>query len=479
MLKGITRKDYSKDSKHFGSLPKPGASRYPEAMPAARKMTLVPLMAAIYFLVAGGPYGLEDVVSKSGYFGALVILLVTPAIWSLPAALMVAELASALPNQGGYYVWVSRGMGRFWGFQEAWLSLAGSVFDVAIYPTLFVSYLGRLAPSLTAGARGLAIGVALIAASALSNLFGAKSVGVSSVFVGAALLAPFVMVTGYACFHRTAAAAAPLALSSVDILGGVLVAMWNYMGWDGASPVADEVDRPQRTYPRAMSGSVALVALTYTVPVAAVALTGLDLSRWSTGAWADVARAVIPNRALGFASAVAITIGGMLGAWGTLNAQTMQYSRLPAVMADDRLLPPMFSRRWKRTGAPWVAIVSCAAIWVFCLGLSFVKLVVLDVLLTGLSLLLEFAALVALRIREPQLTRPFRVPGGLAGAIGVGVPPAVLLLLTAVRNRAEPIGPMNGLQLGVILIATGVPAYFLSNGMFKRARTGEKAVSAR
>ena len=119
-----------------------------------RKVTLFPLIAAIYLMVAGGPFGLEDIVSKSGYVGAIVILLATPAVWSLPTALMVSELASALPSEGGYYVWVTRAMGRFWGFQEAWLSLAGSVFDMAIYPTLFVDYLGHFAPALTAGGRG-------------------------------------------------------------------------------------------------------------------------------------------------------------------------------------------------------------------------------------------------------------------------------------------------------------------------------------
>jgi amino acid transporter len=165
--------------------------------------------------------------------------------------------------------------------------------------------------------------------------------------------------------------------------------------------------------------------------------------------------------------AVIITIGGMLGAWGTLNAQTMQYSRLPAVMADDGLLPRIFSRRLADSGAPWVAILACAAAWMVCLQLSFVKLIVLDVLLTGLSLILEFAALVALRIREPELPRPYRVPGGLAGAVGVGLLPLALLVLTAVRNEVEPVGPINALELGAILVVAGVPAYWWANRMRK------------
>jgi amino acid transporter len=132
-------------------------------------------------------------------------------------------------------------------------------------------------------------------------------------------------------------------------------------------------------------------------------------------------------------------------------------------MADDGLLPRIFSRRWAASGAPAVAIVSCAAVWMLCLQLSFVKLIVLDVLLTGLSLILEFAALVALRIREPEMPRPYRVPGGLAGAIGVGVLPLALLVLAMVRNQVEPVGPINALELGAILVAGGVPAYWWAN----------------
>ncbi len=426
-------------------------------------MTLLPLIAAIYFLVAGGPFGLEDIVSKSGYTGAILILLLTPVIWAVPTALMVSELSSALPDQGGYYVWVTRGMGSFWGFQEAWLSLAGSIFDVAIYPTLFVSYLGHLFPWMTAGGRGLALGIALVAGAAAWNLMGAKSVGDSSVVNGAVMLAPFAILTVFGFFHPSAPAGAAVPLQKIDVLGGILVALWNYMGWDYASTVADEVDHPQRTYPLAMAGAVVLVAATYVLPIAAVAITGLDANRWSTGGWADVAKAVIHGRGAGEAIAVVITIGGMLGAWGTLNAQTMQYSRLPAVMADDGFLPRIFARRTAVSGAPVVAIISCAAVWMLCLKLSFVKLVVLDVLLTGLSLLLEFAALVALRLREPELPRPYRVPGGLAGAIGIGILPLALLLLTMVRNEIEPIGPMNALELGAILIVTGVPAYWWAN----------------
>jgi amino acid transporter len=431
-------------------------------------MSLAALVAATYFMVGGWPYGMEDTVAKAGYGGAILILLLTPALWAFPTALMVSELSSALPEEGGFYVWASRGMGRFWGFQEAWLSLVGSIFDMALYPTLFIGYLGHFAPSLTSGGRGIAIGVVLIAIAASWNLLGAKTVGGSSVAIGVALLAPFVVVSGYAVLHRSTGGFAPIAPRHVDYLGGILIAMWNYMGWDNASTVAGEVERPQRTYPLAMAGAVSLVALNYVLPIGAVWRTGLDPNRWSTGGWADIGRSVVGMGAAGTAIAAVITIGGMFGALGTLNALTLSFSRLPAAMAEDGLLPRIFQRRLALNGVPWVAVLACAACWALCLGLSFTKLVMLDVLLTGLSILLEFASLVALRIREPHLPRPYRVPGGLAGAIAVGLPPAALLVLTVIRTEAEPVGSINALELGAILIGCGVVAYFIGERIRKR-----------
>jgi amino acid transporter len=425
-----------------------------------RNVTLGPLIAAVYLMVCGGPFGLEDTVSQSGYLGAILLLLITPVIWALPTALMVAELASALPEDGGYYVWARRSMGPFWGFMEAWLSLVGSIFDMAIYPTLFVTYLEHMNPAITSNGKGFWIGVALIAACATLNLAGARAVSFTSFAFTALLLSPFLVLATYSAVHPAPAAVAPA--PKFDFLLGLLVAMWNYMGWDNSSTIAGEVHRPQRTYPLAMAGAVTLGALTYIVPIAAVAATGLAANKWTTGGWADVARAVMGSGMIAQGVAVGITIGGMMGAFGTLNALTMALTRLPAAMADDGLLPRVFTRRNPKNGAPYVAIFGCAIVWALALNLSFAKLIMLDILLTGSSILLEFASLVALRIRAPELPRPYKVPGGLAGAIGIGVGPLVLLILAVVRNKAEPVGPMNALQLGALLIALGVVSYFLS-----------------
>jgi amino acid transporter len=421
-----------------------------------RKMTVLPMIAATYFMVAGGPYGLEEIVHKTGYGATLLILVLTPLLWSLPTALMVSELATAIPEEGGFYVWVRRGMGRFMGYQEAWLTLAGSVFEMALYPNLFVNYLGRLAPWLVTGHRGLVIGFAMIALCTAWNLAGVRAMGEGSVALNVALLAPFAVLIVIAVSHADAGPSVAAPLRNADLLGGVLIAMWNYMGWDNLSTIAGEVESPQRTYTRAMFGAVALVVGSYLLPVAAVARTGLDPNAWTEGGWVDVARFVG-----GEALAVAIAIAGVLGAVGSFGALMMSFTRLPGVMAEDGYLPAVFTRT-NRSGAPWVAILVSAVFWAACYPLGFERSLILDVMLTGLSILLEFWALVALRIREPRLSRPYRVPGGTIGAVLIGLPPLGLMIAALVRNSSEEIGATSGLTIGLSLIAAGIVSYFVS-----------------
>src|SRR6185437_13066729 len=145
-----------------------------------RKLRMLPLLAATYFMVSGGPYGLEDIVGFGGYTFALLLLFFLPFFWSFPTALMLGELAAAIPDEGGFYAWVRRAMGPFWGFQEAWLSLAASVFDMAVYPTTFVLYLQHLAPTVVTGHRAILLELAVVTAAVLWNLRGAAAVGEGS-----------------------------------------------------------------------------------------------------------------------------------------------------------------------------------------------------------------------------------------------------------------------------------------------------------
>jgi amino acid transporter len=411
-------------------------------------------------MVSGGTYGTEEIVHGAGYGRAILILLITPILWSLPTALMIGELSSALPAEGGYYAWVRRAMGDFWGFQEAWLSLVASIFDMAIYPTLFVLYLDRMFPWFAEGHRGIFVGLAVVIACAGLNIAGVKVVSTTSLWLFFALSAPFVLMVILAPFKYGALlhAVTTPTTSSTDMIGGLLFAMWNYMGWDNASTIAAEVERPQRTYPRAMLVAVGIVGLSYILPTAAVWMTGLSPSAWETGSWADIA-GLLGGPIL----KLALVLGGMISAFGMFNALVMSYSRLPLAMAQDGMLPSVFGKLHPKTRAPWVAIAACAFGWALCLGLGFQRLVTIDILLYGCSLGLEFVALIALRVREPNLPRAFRVPGGMFGACAIGVAPMLLLGLAIFRSETEQVLGMSSFAFGMILIGTGLVAYAVNH----------------
>jgi amino acid transporter len=414
-------------------------------------------------MVSGGTYGTEEIVHGAGYGRGILILVFLPVLWCLPTAFMIGELSSALPAEGGYYAWVRRGLGNFWGFQEAWLSLAASIFDMAIYPTLFVFYLKAMSPWFGAGNRGVLVGLFVVITCAGLNLAGIRVVGITSLWLFFLLSAPFAVIVLMAP-SRAGTLGDPHAATTgtgLGLLAGVLVAMWNYMGWDNASTIAQEVERPQRTYPRAMIAAVVLVSSTYILPFLAVYFTGIPSSAFAgDGSWADVA-GIVGGKVLGFQwLRLLIVLGGMMSAFGMFNALVMSYSRLPLAMARDGMLPKVFARTSSRTGTPWVAILVCGSCWALCLGLGFERLITLDIMLYGASLMLEFVTLVVLRIREPQLKREFRVPGGLAGVITCGVFPFLLLCLALIKSKRETVLHMNGLVFGALIISAGVILYF-------------------
>ena len=114
---------------------------------------------------------------------------------------MIGELASAIPAEGGFYIWVRRALGPFWGYQEGWLSLSASIFDMAIYPAIFVLYLGKFSPALTAGWLGYAWSLAVVVLCCAWNLRGAPAVGEGSVWMFALLLAPFAVFIVLGLWH--------------------------------------------------------------------------------------------------------------------------------------------------------------------------------------------------------------------------------------------------------------------------------------
>ncbi|MBA2708818.1 MAG: APC family permease [Gemmatimonadaceae bacterium] len=443
--------------------------------PLRRSLTTLSLVFVIFFNVSGGAFTTESLIVTAGPGLGLLILVLVPILWSIPETLIVGELGSMLPEEGGYYRWVHRGLGPFWAFQNGWLTWMYSLVDMAIYPVLFNQYLAFFFPNVGDGAQWM-IALAVIWAATGVNLRGAGRVGRASVLSGAFILGTFLLVAIAAVPSITHAPWEPFTKpesSGAAGLGvGLSIALWNYIGWDNASTVQGEVVDASRSYPKALAVALPMIALGYLVPLSAT-LAASDWTKWKEGGWPEIAR--MSAGSLGEPLAICLALAGMLSAVALFNALLLTYSRVPLAMSRDGFLPPALAKLDAR-GTPRNAVLVSAVFYSVFATLSFAHLVVADVLLYSMALFLEFAALIALRRREPELRGAFRIPLGTGGVALLALLPALMLVfVTAVELRDGDYGAPA--IAGAMVAAALGPAGYLVAKKGRSRRAGEVSQS--
>lgn len=401
-----------------------------------RSLTTLSLVAVMYFNVSGGAYTTESLIVGVGPAIGLLILALIPLLWSLPETLIIGELASMLPEEGGYYRWVYHAFGPFWAFQNGWWTWMYSLVDMAIYPVLFNQYLSFFVPGLDVFTQWM-ISLAVIWIATAINLRGAGRVGVVSVVSGGFILAVFLLLSLAAIPNAThlpwQSVGSGNAVAAGGLGVGLSIALWNYIGWDNASTMQGEVRDPARSYPRALAITLPLVTLGYLIPLSAT-LAATDWMEWREGGWPQIARMAAGS--LGEPLAILLAVGGMVSAVALFNALLLSYSRIPFAMAIDGLLPTVFAKVDSRSTPRNAVLVSAACYSVFAL-LSFVHLVVADVLLYSMALFLEFAALIALRRNCPELRGSFRIPLGISGVVVLALIPALIMVMVVVMEMSD------------------------------------------
>jgi len=437
-----------------------------------RSLSTLSLVFVMFFTVSGGPFTLEGLVAQLGPGLTLATLAVVPLVWSLPEVLLIGELASMLPEEGGYYRWVERAFGSFWAFQCAWCTWMYSLVDMAIYPVLFNQYLAFFAPDLSPAGR-YTVSLLVIWTAVAVNLRGAGRVGRSSILAGAAVLGAFGVVSAAALSHQSRVPWLPFAKpgsSRLEGLGvGISVALWNYIGWDNPSTLQGEVVDASRSYPKALAFALPLVAIGYLVPLLA-ALGATDWSLWKEGAWPAIAGEAVGGGRLGQVLGVGLALAGLASALALFNSLLLSYSRIPLTLASDGLLPRALARLDLR-GTPRNAVLASAVCYSAGALISFQSLVVADVFLYALALFLEFGALLELRRREPDLRGAFRVPLGRTGlALLAALPLAFFVLSVALSLRSGEYGPPALLSaLGAAALG---PLAFVAAARLRRQRDG-------
>jgi amino acid transporter len=420
---------------------------------AVKKAGLLYFVFVMFAYTTGGPFGLEEMVTTSGPGMTLFYLLVIPLFWCIPVSLVAAELTTAIPVEGGFYRWVRAGYGNFWGFLAGWWNWTASWLLGASYAVLFTDYLAIYCPALV-GWKHYLVSVALIALVAYINIRGIQMVGIVATVLEFSVLIPVLLLCVVAALqwrHNPFHPLTPPHVPPFQVFGvGLALGLWLYSGYEQCSSVAEEIENPQRSYPRALAIVVPLSVATYFLPTLfSLAALG-NWTDWKVAYFSNAAQ-LIGGSWLGFL----ITIAAMLGDVSLLNATVLTSTRMPFSMSEDGYLPPIFAAKHPKYGTPWIAILISSAIYALLAFHTLAQLLTVYVWLRILVTLLTVLAAWRLRKLRPDLPRPFGVPWGKLGLAYVVIAPMVMSVVALVGSDRF------ALKWGPIPVALGVVAYFL------------------
>jgi len=414
-----------------------------------KKIRPIQLVAIIFFTVSGGPYGLEPLLTYAGQHGAILLLLITPLLWDVPAIYTVLELNSMMPVTGGYYKWVKYALGNRLGFYEGWWTWLYTFVDLAIYPVLFVIYAGFFFPG--ADAYKLPLCLVFIWTSAGLNILGIVPVGNVSLFLGAIVLTPFIILYVLAFYHHSGSIALPApSLRGITFpsLGMALYTiMWNCLGWDNTTTYAEEVENPIRSYLTSTISAFAIVIVVYFLVIWVSQLSGISAARLKDEGFPAVAT-IVCGHWLG----ALIAIGGMASCLGIYASVLLSVSRVPMVMAEDKLLPSKLNKQHKRFNTPYISIIVCSVVVSAMVHWDLEALFIIDVTIYGAGLALEYVSLIKLRINEPDTHRPFKIPLGVKGlCVAVALPTIIYFVAFAGALSSSKNGVLAALFAFVLL----------------------------
>ena len=377
-----------------------------------------------FFVVSGGPIGIEPLVQSGGPLWAMIALLLFPWVWAFPQIMLTAEMSTMFDSNGGYIIWVQHAFGDFAGFMNAYCSIFTNVFDEAVYPAMVIDYLTTAMPDMSLTVQwGVRIATVLLVVAC--NLGNADLVGRASMLFSILVLLPFLVMFFWVLVEGDMDASAWVKErpgGTVNFSVWLNVIFWNLSGWDSMGNLAGEVQNPKRTYPLAMALACLLCVACYMLPIFAAVSVSSDYEKFEDGYFVEAADLIG-----GLLLKNWVLVAAIVSAVGIFNATMSAHVRALYRTARFQYAPSIFARTAKN-GAPIVAIAFHASLALGLSLLDFEQLLQLDNLLFGVSLILKKCAFVSMKFREPERHRPYAVPGGKWGAVAITIPAIVVIL---------------------------------------------------
>ncbi|MEF8773066.1 APC family permease [Halodesulfurarchaeum sp.] len=361
---------------------------------------------------------------------AVILAYVLAAIVVLPAALSKAEMATAIPESGGTYLYIDRALGPLFGIIAgigAWFSL---VFKSSFALVGLGAYLLLLVPVSQGQITYVALGLGVLVI--LLNVSGTKLTGrIQAVIVSLVLVG----LVGYVINGSVIVEANRFTPFATHGGSGVITAaafvFVSYAGVTKIASVAEEVKSPGKNLPRAMIGSITIMTLVYVSVVAAV--VGLADSEILKHGGPNGSASLTPmtdgaSALFGGAGVTIIAVIGVVALISMANAGLLSSSRFPLAMSRDNLLPPQLNRIDERFTTPRNAVLLTGA--VLLLLIAYVPVIELAKLASAFQILVFAAvnaALIVFRVADPASYEPeFISPGypyvqvfGILGSLGL------------------------------------------------------------
>jgi amino acid transporter len=404
----------------------------------------------MFSYTTGGPFGLEDMVTTSGPGITLLYLLVIPFFWCIPVSLVSAELTTVMPVEGGFYRWTRAAFGDFWGFLAGWWNWSASFLLGGAYAVLFADYLVYYFPKMTWWEHWL-ISLGLIALLTGVNVRGIQMVGQVATALEIFIFIPVMtmVVIGLTHFHQNPFH--PWVVphqATFRVFGvGLALGLWLYSGYEQLSTVAEEVENPQRAYPRALALVVPLSMAAYFLPTFSGLASAGNWSKWHTGFFSDAAN-IIGGPWLG----TWMTLAAVIANVALLNSTILTTTRMPFALAEDGYLPQILTRKHARYGTPWLAIVTSAVIYSLLAWQSLAQLISIYIWLRSATTVLTVLSGWKLRHTRPELPRSFVVPGGRVGLLYVVSAPVLMAIVALLGgDRFATVGGAIAVMLGPVI----------------------------
>jgi basic amino acid/polyamine antiporter, APA family len=380
-------------------------------------------------------------------------------------ALSLAELGAAMPEAGGIYSFITRGFGRLPGFLCGWmLFTVATSGSVATLGAAFPIYLGAFIP-LTPATAKLA-GVIVIALLTWVNIIGVKNGARVGNVLTALKIGGLVLMVG-AIFLMPAPSKAPTSVPPlpegpvpIAAVGVALVAvLWAYEGWHDVSFAAGEIHEPQKNFPRGVIGGVSIVIAVYLL----ANLAYLKVLTPAEIAASDKVALTAMTRVTGEWGGKILTAAILCSILGAMNALILAGPRAYYQMAKDGLFLERVSRVHPRWATPVEALIFqglWSAFLVLFIG-GFSQLFTYVIFGGWIFYALAVLSVIALRRKEPDLPRPYRVPGYPIVPLLFAATAFAIVVNTLIETPRESL-------IGLAFIGLGIPIYYVQRAVRRR-----------